>query len=119
LANTEFLDKTDNFQRKRQTEEVLTLTKETDRPYLNTAATVTLDDPVLRRRITVAKSNSLTTVVWSPWAAATAKLPDMDPEGWRTMTCIETANAAENAITLAPHKAYAMEARLWVEELSR
>ena len=46
LAGTEFLDKTDGFQRKRQTEPVLTLTGETDRPYLHTEQTVTLDDPV-------------------------------------------------------------------------
>ena len=117
LANTEFLDKTDGFKRKRQSEEVLKLTQETDRPYLNTAATVTLDDPILKRRITVEKTNSLTTVVWNPWAAATAKLPDMDPDGWRHMTCIETANAAENAIMLAPRAGHTMEAHLRVEEL--
>jgi len=118
LDDMEFLDKTDGFKRKCQTEEVLKLTQETDRPYLNTAATVTLDDPVLRRRITVAKTNSLTTVVWNPWAAATAKLADMNPDGWRGMTCIETANAAENAITLAPRSAHTVEAHLSVEELA-
>jgi glucose-6-phosphate 1-epimerase len=117
LANTDFLDKTDGFQRKRQTEDSLTLTQETDRPYLNTAATVTLTDPTLHRRITVAKTNSLTTVVWNPWSTLSAKLADMTPEGWRTMTCIETANAAENAITLAPRSAHTMEAHLRVEEL--
>lgn len=115
LGDMEFLDKTDNFQRKCQVEDVLRLTQETDRPYLNTAATVTLDDPILRRRIAVAKTNSLTTVVWNPWSTAGAKLPDMDPDGWRNMTCIETANAAENAITLAPHAAHTMEAHVTVE----
>jgi glucose-6-phosphate 1-epimerase len=133
LANTEFLDKTDGFQRKRQVEEALMFTGETDRPYLNTAATVTLDDPVLRRRITVAKTNSLTTVLWNPWAELSAKLPDLGPDSWRKMTCIETANAAENSITLAPRaggtpsessvlagvQAHTMEAHLRVEELPR
>jgi glucose-6-phosphate 1-epimerase len=117
LGDTEFLDKTDGFQRKRQADEILTLTKETDRPYLNTAATVTLDDPILHRRIVVAKTNSLTTVVWNPWAEVSAKLPDLGPDGWRSMTCIETANAAENAITLAPREAHTMEAHLRVQEL--
>jgi len=119
LVNTEFIDKTDGFQRKRQADEVLMLTKETDRPYLNTAATVTLDDPILHRRIFVAKTNSLTTVVWNPWVEVSAKLPDMTPDSWRTMACIETANAAENAITLAPHQAHTMEAHLRIEELSQ
>ena len=58
LANTEYLDKVDGFKRKRQTEQALTLSGTTDRPYLNTAATVMLDDPDLHRRITVAKKNS-------------------------------------------------------------
>lgn len=117
LGNTEFLDKTENFQRKRQVEDVLQLTKETDRPYLNTSATVTVNDPILRRRITIAKANSLTTVVWNPWSELSAKLADMNPDGWRHMTCIETANAAENAITLAPRQAHTMEAHISVEEL--
>jgi glucose-6-phosphate 1-epimerase len=117
LANTDFLDKTHNFQRKRQTEEVLTLTQETDRPYLNTTATVTLDDPTLRRRITVAKTNSQTTVVWNPWSTLSAKLADMSPEGWRTMACIETANAVENAITLAPRSAHTMEAHILCQRM--
>lgn len=119
LAGTEFLDKTDAFKRKRQIEEALTLSKETDRPYLNTSATVTLDDPALHRRILIAKTNSLTTVVWNPWDALSAKLPDMSPEGWRSMTCVETANAVENAITLAPGEAHTMEAHIRIEEMQR
>ena len=41
-----YLDKTDHLQRKQQTG-AITFTAETDRPYLNTEATVTLDDPTL------------------------------------------------------------------------
>jgi glucose-6-phosphate 1-epimerase len=117
LADTEYLDKTDNFARKRQTETTLTLRGETDRPYLNTAAAVTLDDPILQRRIETSKANSLTTVVWNPWIEATAKLADMAPDGWRQMVCIETADAAENAITLHPREAHVMEAHIRVREL--
>lgn len=117
LANTDFLDKTDHFARKTQAEPVLTLTGETDRPYLNTEAEITIDDPALRRRIVVDKSNSHTTVVWNPWAAQAAKIADMNPDAWRTMLCIESANAAENAITLRPHEAHIMETAISVEPL--
>lgn len=117
LANTEYLDKTDNFNRKLQAEPTLHLTGQTDRPYLNTSATVTLTDPTLRRQITVAKQNSLTTVIWNPWDEATAKIGDMSPEGWRSMTCVETANAGENAITLAPRETHTMESLISVQEL--
>jgi len=119
LKNTEFLDKTDGFKRKRQADEVLTLSKETDRPYLNTDATVTLDDPALHRRITVAKANSLTTVIWNPWIDLSAKLADLSPDAWRHMACIETANAVENAITLGAHEAHTMEAHISIKELAQ
>jgi len=45
LADVEYLDKTDHFLRKTQIDPVIKYTSETDRPYLNTKATVTLDDP--------------------------------------------------------------------------
>jgi glucose-6-phosphate 1-epimerase len=63
LQGTTFLDKTDNFLRKQQAEPTLTLSGETDRPYLDTAAAVVLHDAVLHRRITIRKSNSQTTVI--------------------------------------------------------
>jgi glucose-6-phosphate 1-epimerase len=116
LSDTEYLDKTDGFQRKLQTESPLCLSGETDRPYLNTVLPINLDDPVYKRRITVDKSHSNTTVVWNPWKELTAKLADMAPDGWLTMTCIETANAAENAVTLEPGAHHTMEAHLFVQE---
>jgi len=118
LGETEFLDKTDGFQRKRQTEPALRLTGETDRPYLNTEATVTLEDPALQRRITVAKTGSHTTVVWNPWSELSAKLADMADDGWLRMVCIETANAAENRLTLAPGQVHTMETHIAVAAIS-
>jgi glucose-6-phosphate 1-epimerase len=117
LGGVEYLDKTDGLRRKVQTDPAITFSGETDRPYLNTESTVILEDPALRRRITVAKKGSQTTVIWNPWSELSAKLADMADEGWRQMACIETANAAENAITLAPLSAHIMEARISVEAL--
>jgi glucose-6-phosphate 1-epimerase len=116
LFETEYLDKTDSFARKTQTEPVLTLTGPTDRPYLNTTSPIVVDDPVLHRRITVAKANSRTTVVWNPWA--NAGLPDMSADDWRHMLCIESANASEDALTLQPREAHVMETTISVEALA-
>lgn len=116
LYETEYLDKTDNFARKTQTEPVLILTGPTDRPYLNTTSPVVVDDPALHRRITVTKGNSNTTVVWNPWA--NNGLADMSQDDWRQMLCIEAANAAENAITLQPHEAHVLETSFAVEALA-
>ncbi len=115
LAGTEFLDKTDDFRRKTQIEDPLRFTAETDRPYLNTATPVTLTDPVLQRRLTVSKTESNTSVLWNPAAALTAKLPDLAPDAWHHFACIETANVAENAITLEPQQAHSMTMHLNVE----
>jgi len=114
LTACEYLDKTDNMTRKIQKESTLKLTAETDRPYLNTVAAVELDDPLLRRRIKVAKSNSQTTVIWNPWNELTAKLADMKADDWQHMTCIETANALENAVTLGAGESHTMLATISV-----
>jgi len=114
LGGTEYLDKTDGFKRKQQEEEVLRLTGTTDRPYLNTTATVTLEDPALGRKIVVAKQGSETTVVWNPWAEGSKTLADFGDEEWREMTCVETANAGEDVVTLRAQEAHTMEAKISV-----
>jgi glucose-6-phosphate 1-epimerase len=118
LSDTDYLDKTDSFKKKHQTDPLLQLTGETDRPYLNTTVPVNIDDPVLKRRITVDKAKSKTTVVWNPWSALTATLPDMSPDCWLTMVCIETANVGPNAVTLAGGEHHTMEAHLFVQEFA-
>jgi glucose-6-phosphate 1-epimerase len=118
LSDTEYLDKTDNFKKKHQTAPLLKLTGETDRPYLNTDVPVNIDDPVFKRRITVDKANSKTTVVWNPWSELTATLPDMAPNEWLTMVCIETANVATNAITLPTGEQHTMEAHLYTQDFA-
>lgn len=115
LFETEYLDKTENFARKTQREPVLTLSGPTDRPYLNTTSPIVVDDPVLHRRMTVTKANSNTTVVWNPWA--NAGLADMSDDGWRQMLCIESANAADNALHLQPRAAHVMETTISMEAL--
>jgi glucose-6-phosphate 1-epimerase len=118
LSDTEYLDKTDHFKKKRQTDPLLKLTGETDRPYLDTLVPVNIDDPVLRRRITIDKAQSKTTVVWNPWSALAATLPDLTPACWLTLVCVETANVGPNAITLAPGEHHTMEAHLFVQQFA-
>ena len=116
LLETEYLDKTENFARKTQHEAVLAISGPTDRPYLNTTSPIVVDDPVLHRRVTVTKSNSNTTVVWNPWA--NHGLGDMSGNGWREMLCVESANAAENALHLLPRSAHVLETTISVEALA-
>ena len=101
LGAVQYSDKRDGGVLKTESEDPLFLTRDTDRIYLNTESTCVIDDKANARSITVAKTNSATTIVWNPWAELTAKLADMDPDGWQKMLCIETANAGDASITLA------------------
>lgn len=118
LEGTSYLDKTANLQSKPQVGE-LTVTGPTDRVYLNTSATCVLHDGSGKRRITVAKSNSNTTVVWNPWESGARKLSDMDPSEWHEFLCVETVNAAANSVTLAPSAGatHTMQTHITVEEV--
>jgi glucose-6-phosphate 1-epimerase len=115
LGETAFLDKVDGMQRKVQRAGLLRLAGRTDRVYLDTTATCFLRDEVGGRKITVEKTGSHSTVVWNPWGPLAATMADMEPEGWRTMTCIETANVGESAVTLAPGETHTMSATISVE----
>jgi D-hexose-6-phosphate mutarotase len=114
LENTEYLDKTDGMQRKQQGPEPIRITQETDRMYENTRTTCAFDDPGLQRRVVVEKSGSQTTVLWNPWIAKAAAMPDFGDDEWPRMLCIETANAGANAITLAPQATHTMRALISV-----
>ncbi|MBI3222926.1 MAG: D-hexose-6-phosphate mutarotase [Nitrosomonadales bacterium] len=81
----------------------ISFSAETDRVYINTAATCVIEDDRLRRRIHVAKSGSLSTVVWTPWTDKANKMGDMgQPDGWREMVCVESVNAIDNVVKVLP-----------------
>jgi D-hexose-6-phosphate mutarotase len=72
---------------------------------------------VLGRALTVQKEGSDATVVWNPWKTKAAALPDFGDEEWSKMVCIETANNADHAITLAPGQTHTMTALISVARL--
>lgn len=108
LENTTYLDKTDGFREKRRDAAPIRFAKETDEMYLDTRATCVIRDPAWSRRIVIEKSGSDTTVVWNPWIEKSKALSDMDPDEWPGMLCVETANAASNAITMPPGGSHRM-----------
>lgn len=117
LENTEYIDKVDNFARKRQAAAPLRISGETDRVFVNTEAACNIEDAACGRRIAIQKVGSRTTVVWNPWIEKTRGLADMGADEWRGMICVETANAGENAICLEPGESRRMSATLSVTAL--
>ena len=93
----------------------VTFSAETDRQYRDRSQTTVIVDPVLKRRIRVHKSGSGTTVVWNPWIEKAHRMEDFGDEEWPGMVCVETANAGEAAVTVAPGATHGMEATISVE----
>jgi D-hexose-6-phosphate mutarotase len=115
LENTTYIDKVDAFTRKRQGAEPLRPSGETDRVFLGTASRCVVDDRALRRRLIVDKAGSATTVVWNPGATKARDIVDLEPDGWRRMICVETANAADDAVRLAAGARHVMSATISIE----
>jgi glucose-6-phosphate 1-epimerase len=116
LGGREFIDKVDGFRRKTQPPGPFTLDGETDRVYLNTPDTVVVNDRNATepaggvRMLSVEKQGSASTIVWNPWIAKAKAMADFGDDEWPRMLCVETANAAENAVTLQPGKTHTMRA---------
>lgn len=88
---------------------------ETDRVYLDTAASCTIDDPGWNRRIHVSKTGSRSTVVWNPWTEKARALADLGEDAWPGFLCVETCNAADDVVTLAPGASHTLGAEIQVE----
>ncbi len=118
LEGCEFLDKagTGSGSRRRQ-EGPVTFSAETDRVYVNTTADCVIEDLQLARRIRIAKSGSRSTVVWTPWQEKADKMGDFGADGWRSMVCVESANALENAVTVPGHGSHSMSVEYSLDAL--
>jgi D-hexose-6-phosphate mutarotase len=115
LAGATYVDKVRGGERFVQDDAPIRFTGETDRPYLGTTATTTIVDAAKRRRIVVRKQGSRTTVVWNPWIAKAKAMPDFGDAEWSSMLCVETANALDDAVTLAPGEEHRLRAEIAVE----
>ncbi len=114
LTGRTYRDKMAGMQRKLQGPEAIRIEGETDRVYLDTADTVSVSDVAGGRTLSVSKHGSNSTVVWNPWVQKSRAMPDIGDEEWPGMVCVETANAVENAVTLAAGATHMMRATVKV-----
>jgi D-hexose-6-phosphate mutarotase len=117
LDGCPYLDKVEGGQRKQQAGPV-TIGAEVDRIYLDSVADCLIEDPGLKRRIRIAKRNSRATVVWNPWREKAAKMGDLGDDGYLHMVCVESANAADDVVTIPPGGAHHLWVRYSVEPLT-
>jgi D-hexose-6-phosphate mutarotase len=116
LEGATYLDRLQPGQTFRQDDQPIRFCGETDRTYINTDSATTIVDPVLKRRITIRKIDSKSTVVWNPWIAKAKAMVDFGDDEWRGMLCIETANVGPNAIELEPGQQHSMAAIISVND---
>lgn len=92
----------------------VTIESETDRIYPSRGRLI-LDDPGWQRRLLIDSQGSANTVVWNPWVAKAAAMPDFGAEEWTEMICIEAANVLDEAISLDPGGTHSMSQRVSLE----
>jgi glucose-6-phosphate 1-epimerase len=116
LDNCAYLDKVQDFTHCTQKDGIV-IESEVDRVYINTAADCVIEDKGLKRAIRIAKQDSMSTVVWNPWTEKADKMGDFGENGHRGMVCVESGNAMENIVTLAPGATHKLVAVYSVEKL--
>ena len=102
LEQSRYIDKLDGAAEKPATGVAIEFIGETDRVYFDSDSECHLHDPGRKRTIAISTSGSQSTVVWNPWIAKSARMPDFGDHEWPEMVCIETANVGVNAVELAP-----------------
>lgn len=111
LEGCAYLDKLEGFARKEQAGDIR-IDQEVDRIYVGDTGRIEFVDAGARRVMGIESMGSRSAVVWNPWTEKTGRLGDMgSPDAFRQMLCIETANAGDDQVTVAPGGRYVMGVR--------
>jgi glucose-6-phosphate 1-epimerase len=102
LRGVKYLDNLEGLREKVETQDAIRFDGEVDRVYVNTTETTEIVDRAWNRIIEVAKSDSLSTVVWNPWIAKAQRMPDYGDDEYLRMVCVESGNVKANALQLQP-----------------
>lgn len=116
LDQTAYVDLIDDNSLKTQSG-AIDFSAELGRVYLDTTTDCLIQDRVLSRTIRISKSGSHSTVVWNPWMDTASKMDDLGAEGWRSMVCVESANALSNIVNIKPGEKHSLIANYSVESI--
>jgi glucose-6-phosphate 1-epimerase len=89
----------------------VTVASEVDRIYTQTPSEMTVSDAAQTRTIDIHTSGSHTAVVWNPWEKIAAGMADLEPNDYHHFVCVETANAADDVVHLAPGQSHTLMAQ--------
>lgn len=99
-----------------QEEAKLEIQEAMTRHYYDTEIPVIIEDSVFRRRIRMAKTGSKVTTVWNPGEETCAKINDLPDDAYHAFVCVETVNAFNNVIKLAPGESHETSTIIGLEE---
>ncbi len=102
LEGCNYIDKVDNSIQKQQVD-MITINAEVDRIYLAVPNTLIIDDQALDRRIQIKSKGNKTAVVWNPWKKNSTDMADLQDSDYQRLLCVETTNAADDVIKVAPN----------------
>ena len=72
----------------------LFISEEVDKVYFDASSKIVLHDQ--KRQIELKQDGSKSLVVWNPWVEKSEAMADMPDDGYKTMVCLETANALKD-----------------------
>jgi glucose-6-phosphate 1-epimerase len=114
LEGIKYIDQLRNDQRLIQNGPI-SFDGELDRIYCPTSADELLHDTRLKRKICLRKTGSRSTILWNPWIRKADSMGDFEKGGYRHMVCMETGNAADDIIELAPNISHSLGVVISVE----
>lgn len=99
---------------KKQTDEQLIFTGETNRRYVTHTGDALINDPGYQRKISVKKKGSGVSVIWNPAEATAKTMADIHTGGYKNFVCVEPANAYPgiDMVTLAPGAAHTIYTKI-------
>ena len=104
LDNTEYYDDLTKSTGRQQGN--LRIHAEIDSVYQNKHSSITLLDS--DREIGITSEGSASLVVWNPWKEKSIAMADMSDDGYKTMLCLETANAREDSRVIESGQTHSM-----------
>lgn len=90
----------------------VTFDQEVDRVYQDVDQPLTLLDR--ERSIVIETQSSASAIVWNPWIDKCARMSAMKDDAYKSMLCIESANALEDAKTILPNSSHKLIATVLI-----
>ena len=89
----------------------ISIEEEVDRVYFDPSKSITLLNGDFKVQIDQEGSNSL--VVWNPWIEKSTQMTDMSDDGYKSMVCLETSNARDDARVLNANESHVLKATIF------